>query len=238
MYIVTANGKYLNKQYYMQNMLAILLAMCYNGENIWRFNMRKKILAVVVVCAVVLSLTACGGSGGDPVSDFEYRYNAELGGIEITKYVGDLIKVRIPGKIEGEPVVSIGDRAFGESGIMEVYVPNGVTNIGSSAFWGCTGLTSITIPNSVTNIDKGAFSWCENLTNAVYKGISYSVETERERREAERERRLQELEEEMRQKREKEDPNNENPFRYIVAIPPDNRAIDLPQEFYDAINGE
>ncbi|MBR3951275.1 MAG: leucine-rich repeat protein [Bacteroidaceae bacterium] len=32
----------------------------------------------------------------------------------------------------------------------EVVIPDSVTEIGSSAFEGCTGLTSVVIPNSVT----------------------------------------------------------------------------------------
>jgi hypothetical protein len=47
-------------------------------------------------------------------------------------------------------------------------IPNGVTNIGESAFMDCTGLTSVTIPNSVTRIEGayngGAFYGCTGLT--------------------------------------------------------------------------
>ena len=37
-----------------------------------------------------------------PSSDFEYTYNRELGGIEITKYIGNKSVVNIPAKIDGE----------------------------------------------------------------------------------------------------------------------------------------
>lgn len=46
--------------------------------------------------------------------------------------------------------------------------PNGVTNIGESAFNGCSNLTSINIPNSVTNIGTTAFANCSNLTNITF----------------------------------------------------------------------
>ena len=43
-------------------------------------------------------------------------------------------------------------------------IPNTVTSIGESAFYGCSGLTSINIPNSVTWIRDGAFAGCSGLT--------------------------------------------------------------------------
>ena len=36
-------------------------------------------------------------------------------------------------------------------------IPNSVTSIGDSAFYGCTSLTSVTIADSVTNIGDSAF---------------------------------------------------------------------------------
>lgn len=64
-------------------------------------------------------------------------------------------------------VTSIGNDAFVNSSLTSITIPNSVTTIGNSAFWGCTGLTSITIPNSVTSIGNGAFSDCYGLTSAT-----------------------------------------------------------------------
>ena len=46
-------------------------------------------------------------------------------------------------------------------------IPNSVTSIGKSAFWGCTGLTSVTIGNSVTSIGFIAFYGCTGLTSVT-----------------------------------------------------------------------
>ncbi|HOZ13573.1 MAG TPA: leucine-rich repeat protein [Tenuifilaceae bacterium] len=44
-------------------------------------------------------------------------------------------------------------------------IPNSVTSILNSAFYGCTSLTSITIPTSVTSIGYKAFCDCKGLTS-------------------------------------------------------------------------
>ena len=63
-------------------------------------------------------------------------------------------------------VTNIGDSAFrGCTGLTSVIIGNGVTRIGDSAFYGCTSLTGITIPDSVANIGWGAFSGCTSLTS-------------------------------------------------------------------------
>lgn len=68
-------------------------------------------------------------------------------------------------------ITTIGESAFyGFSSLTNITIPNTVEKIGISAFSGCTGLTSITIPNSVTSIGESAFGGCVNLKKLDMEG--------------------------------------------------------------------
>ena len=61
-------------------------------------------------------------------------------------------------------VTGIGDRAFDDCSLTAITIPEGVTSIGSYAFYYCRSLTSITLPEGVTSIGSYAFSGCSSLT--------------------------------------------------------------------------
>ncbi len=73
-------------------------------------------------------------------------------------------------KVEGEinipeSVTSIADSAFyGCTGLTRVVMSNNVTSIGNSAFTGCTGLQSIFLSNSLKSIGNSAFYGCSYLS--------------------------------------------------------------------------
>ena len=60
-------------------------------------------------------------------------------------------------------------------GCKNTTIPNSVTSIGDSAFYGCEGLTSVTIPNSVTSIGEYAFDYCSRLTSVTIPNSVTSI---------------------------------------------------------------
>ena len=88
----------------------------------------------------------------------------------LTKYQGPGGDVVIP-----DGVTEIGGSAFsGCKSLKSVIIPSGVTKINDStsfffagAFRGCENLTSVTIPDGVTAIGDEAFSGCTSLTSVV-----------------------------------------------------------------------
>ena len=67
----------------------------------------------------------------------------------------------IPATYEGKPVTVVDD--FDGEDIVSITIPNGIIEIGSSAFAGCKSLTSVSIGNTVTTIGQAAFFNCKNL---------------------------------------------------------------------------
>lgn len=101
---------------------------------------------------------------------FKYRINLNYGYAEIINYTEvtgyDIDKgvVEIPSEILGNPVTTIGRRAFGGCGNTdEYYHSNGTPSEETHGCSGC-GIKEIIIPDSVTTIEAEAFSYCESLT--------------------------------------------------------------------------
>lgn len=67
-------------------------------------------------------------------------------------------------------VINFGDVFSDCKNLVNITIPNSVTNIGVGAFWQCANLASITITNSVTSIGNYAFYDCKTLKDIYYYG--------------------------------------------------------------------
>jgi len=98
-----------------------------------------------------------------PESDFTVSLGADNKSAVITGYNGRGGSIIIPDTIQGMPVIQIAERAFRETRVTEVVIPEGVTAIGANAFIGCSRLTRVTLPSTIRSIGAGAFNGCGGL---------------------------------------------------------------------------
>ena len=167
----------------------------------------KKILASLMVAVIVLTAAPLSGFVGLELNldwfDFNtkasaasysgtcgenltWTFNDETGELIIsgTGAMDDFVPSSMPwkehknsitGAIISEGVTSIGSGAFYYcTHLTSIIIPESVTYIGASAFFGCENLVSVVIPEGVTSIDDSAFSLCYALT---YVDIPNTVKT-------------------------------------------------------------
>ena len=56
-------------------------------------------------------------------------------------------------------------------------VPDGVTTVGESAFWGCNSLESVSLPAGVDTLKCAAFSYCRNLKSVYLPNTVKTIDT-------------------------------------------------------------
>ena len=108
----------------------------------------KRTLSLILSLTLCLSLAAPVFAAG---SDFIIENGV------LTQYKGSDTVITIP-----EGVTEIGPEAFSRVAfkLTDVTLPQSLTKIGSSGFWGCVKLEAIDIPVSVTEIGDNAFASC------------------------------------------------------------------------------
>ena len=110
-------------------------------------------VAILVIFATTTNAETYSGTCGTNVN---WSLDTETG----------LLKITGTGAMTGNPWKSY------NSSIKSVEIAEGVTSIGSDAFYNCSGLTSVTIPNSVTSIKSWAFDGCEGLTRVYITDLA------------------------------------------------------------------
>jgi hypothetical protein len=139
------------------------------------FYMKKGLCTLAVFFGVLFTAVSPRAEAQN-ASDFQTT--VANGQVTITGYTGSVNDVRIPDRINGLPVMAIGEEAFWNTRLTSVIIGDSVMLIGNAAFantrltsviigdsvmlignaaFASTRLTSVTIPNSVTSIGAGAF---------------------------------------------------------------------------------
>ena len=98
----------------------------------------------------------------------------ESDGLTWTLYEDGTLNISGTGEMRGYNAYSIKSPACDNSNIKNVVIEDGITSIGSFAFYGCS-LTNIRIPGSVTNIGKYALDDCMSLTSVTIPGSVSSI---------------------------------------------------------------
>ena len=128
----------------------------------------KKILLLFAV-VLLLPETANAENGYAVIDNIKYWVNTEsrTAGVEGDGGKSASGDVVIPAIINYKDipcvVTSIGYRAFKETNITSVRLPNTLKSIFSYAFYNCTNLSYINFPDSLKTIDSFAFYYCSNL---------------------------------------------------------------------------
>ncbi len=92
--------------------------------------------------------------------NFTPTYRLSPDGKTFLRYDGRAETFAIP-----EGVETIGARAFADSLLKSVGIPEGVKKIEKEAFFHCPSLTFVNIPESVVEIGESAFSRCDSLSS-------------------------------------------------------------------------
>ncbi len=136
--------------------------------------MKKKFLLALfvalftVIAAVSVSAeTYSGDCGADDGDNVKWTLDTNTGVLKLTGS-GEMCIYSSDGYIGFAPWYDYRDF------ITTVSVQNGITEIGTCAFYDCTSLTSITIPSSVTSIGDEAFIYCTSLTSiTIPSSVTY-----------------------------------------------------------------
>jgi BspA type Leucine rich repeat region (6 copies)/Divergent InlB B-repeat domain len=99
--------------------------------------------------------------------DYEFSTNADGASLTIVVYTGPGGDVIVPSTINDMPVTIIANKAFEETEVTSVTIPDTVTSLGNFAFYACSELASVTIPGSVNSIGDSAFDLCTSLGGIV-----------------------------------------------------------------------
>lgn len=132
----------------------------------------KLLLAAMVVCMMVLPLLALEPN---PITEFEYNFNADNETLYISAYKGNSPTVVFPAEIEGFPVTKIKQNgsygnSFFKNYVETVIIPEGITEISQAAFYGAN-MGTVKLPNTLEVICDSAFTRSKLKSIELPKGL-------------------------------------------------------------------
>ena len=120
--------------------------------------MKKKLLTLVLLLAVLVCAVAASGVFAAPKELYEYEVRTD-GTVGITGADNSIRDAVIPAELDGRRVTAIASHAFLSCGdLVTVTIPEGVESIGDWAFANARGLISINIPDSLVSIGGALFN--------------------------------------------------------------------------------
>ena len=101
-------------------------------------------------------------------------FQADIDPLEYMSYIPQNFFCKSTKSIEGfiipNNIVDIRERAFYETDLTEIVIPEGVQSIYTYAFARCKNLLFVTLPHSIEFIDRMVFKGCESLAEVRYNG--------------------------------------------------------------------
>ncbi len=105
------------------------------------------------------------------IGKYAFDYCSSLKNIHISD-IAAWCNIEFQGGLSN-PMCDAGNLYLNGNLITNLIIPDGVTSIGSYAFYGCSSLTSITISDSVTSIGSYAFLSCRSLISiTISNGVT------------------------------------------------------------------
>ncbi|MBP5342534.1 leucine-rich repeat protein [bacterium] len=141
----------------------------------------KKLSLLALISVIILALLIVPFfvfyDNATSTSDFQFELNEDNKSYTLQKFIGRTTKIKIPAEYKGLPIKVIAHDAFRETEITSLIIPEGIEEIGYSAFYGCRNLLSVTVPSTVRSIPEWAFGGCEKLKSVEIKEGVERVDT-------------------------------------------------------------
>ena len=134
---------------------------------------------IIILALAIVLLLATGYADernlGTKCGAFWYKLN-EDGTARLTACFNVDEILEVPSELDGYPVTVIGYQAFLFYSPANVVIPEGVTEIQTSAFRDNDMIRSVTLPNSLNIIDGNPFVNCPNITDIVLQDVHPAFE--------------------------------------------------------------